>query len=118
MKKDKFQPTNEFFGKKLSMWNEKHMSMAAKGTLIKSVAQALINYIMSIFKLPAGFHDDYMKTIRKFWWEEDEDQRKVHLTSWDNLRLPKVQGGVVFRDTQQDKPGESSKIQAAYVPGF
>jgi hypothetical protein len=42
------------------------MSMAAKEALIKSVGQSLINYIMSIFKLPAGFHEDYMKTIRKF----------------------------------------------------
>jgi hypothetical protein len=41
--------------------------------------------------LPAGFHEDYTKTIRKFWWGE-EDQRKVHWTSWDNLTLPKVQG--------------------------
>jgi hypothetical protein len=67
------------------------MSMVAKETLIKSVAQALTNYIMSIFKLPAGFDEDYMATIRKFWWGE-EDQRKVHWTSWDNLTLPKVQG--------------------------
>jgi hypothetical protein len=97
MKKEKFQPTKEIFVKKLSVWNENHMSMAAKETLIKSVAQSLTNYIMSIFKLPAGFHDDYMKTIRKFWWGEDEDHRKVHWTSWDNLTLPKVQGGVGFR---------------------
>jgi hypothetical protein len=81
MKKDKFQPTKEIFGKKLNVWNENHMSMAAKETLIKSVAQALTNHIMSIFKLPAGFHEDYMKTIRKFWWGEEEDERKVHWTS-------------------------------------
>ena len=58
MKKEKFQPTKEIFAKKLSTWNENHMSMAAKETLIKSVAQVLTNYIMIIFKLPAGFHDD------------------------------------------------------------
>jgi hypothetical protein len=26
---------------------------------------------MGIFKLPASFHDDYMKMIRKFWWGEE-----------------------------------------------
>jgi hypothetical protein len=57
------------------------MSMAAKEALIKSVGQSLINYIMSIFKLPPGFHEDYMKTIRKFWWGEDKEERKVHCVS-------------------------------------
>ena len=78
MKKEKFQPSKEVFEKKLSVWNENHMSMAAKETLIKSVAQSLTNYIMSIFKLPTGFQDDYTKTIRKFWWGEDEENCKVH----------------------------------------
>jgi hypothetical protein len=47
------------------------MLMAAKETLVKSVAQALSIYAMGIFKLPASFHDDYMKMIRKFWWGEE-----------------------------------------------
>jgi hypothetical protein len=33
---------------------------------------------MSIFKLPTGFHEDYMKLVRNFWWGEDEKKRKVH----------------------------------------
>jgi hypothetical protein len=72
--------------------------MGAKEELIKSVAQAIPNHVMGVFKLPAGFHDDYTRLIRNFWWGEDENRRKVHWESWDVLIKPKNFGGVGFRD--------------------
>jgi hypothetical protein len=80
-------------------WNEKYMSMGAKEALIKSVVQAITTYIMGLFKLPVGFHEDYMKITRQFWWGEDKDHRKVHWSAWENLTKPKALGGVGFRDT-------------------
>jgi hypothetical protein len=78
MKASRFQPIKERYRKRLSDYYEKYMSMAAKETLIKSVAQALSIYVMGVFKLLASFHEDYMKMIRKLWWEEEENKRKVH----------------------------------------
>jgi hypothetical protein len=98
MKKGKFQPSKERLGKKLSNWVERLMSMGAKEELIKTVAQAIPNHVMSAFKLPAGFHDDYTRLVRNFWWGEDEKKRKVHWESWDVLTKPKNYGGMGFRD--------------------
>jgi hypothetical protein len=56
------------------------------------------NYVMNVFKLSAGFHDDYTRMVRNFWWGEDEKKRKVHWESWDVLTRPKEFGGVGFRD--------------------
>lgn len=42
---------------------------------------------------------------RQFWWAENQDQRRVHWTAWENLTKLKVQGGVGFRDN-------------AFQPGF
>jgi hypothetical protein len=53
---------------------------------------------MSVFNLPAGFHDDYTQMVRNFWWGEDENKRKVHWEAWDVLTKPKYFGGVGFRD--------------------
>jgi hypothetical protein len=54
---------------------------------------------MGLFKLPVGFHEDYMKITRQFWWGEDKDHRKVHWSAWENLTKPKALGGIGFRDT-------------------
>jgi hypothetical protein len=72
--------------------------MGAKDELIKSVAQAITNHVMSVFKLPAGFHDDYTQIVRDFWWGEDKNKRKVHWESWDVISKPKQLGAVGFRD--------------------
>jgi hypothetical protein len=68
MKASRFQPLKERFRKRLTDWSEKDASMGAKEALIKSVPQALTVYVMGVFKLPDGFHEDYTKMIRTFWW--------------------------------------------------
>ena len=74
------------------------MSHAAKDTLIKSVAQALPSYAMSVFKMSIGFCEEYEKLIRDFWWGDESGSRKVHWTAWENLTKPKGRGGMGFRD--------------------
>jgi hypothetical protein len=68
----------------------------AKETLIKSVIQALLAHVMGVFKLSAGFCNNYEKLIRDFWWGDDKEKRKVHWTAW--VTKPKGNGGMGFRD--------------------
>jgi hypothetical protein len=98
MKNGSFQPIMSRFGKRLTNWDERFMSHAAKDTLIKSVAQALPAHVMGIFKLSNGFCEQYEKLVRDFWWGDDKDRRKVHWTAWDNLTKPRCRGGLGFRD--------------------
>jgi hypothetical protein len=98
MKKGKFQPSKDRLRKKRTNWAERFSSMGAKEELIKSVAQAIPNHVMTVFKLPVGFHEDYTRLVRNFWWGDDEKKRKVHWESWDVLTMPKEFGGVGFRD--------------------
>jgi hypothetical protein len=98
MTDDKFKSTKERLVKRCSNWNEKHMSMAAKEVLIKSAVQAIPTYVMGVFKLPLGTCDDMTQIIRKFWWGEENGQRKVHWVVWDKLLAPKGKGGMGFRD--------------------
>jgi hypothetical protein len=100
MRKGKFQSSKDRLAKKLTNRAERLMSMGAKDVLIKSVAQAIPLYVMSIFKLPVGFHEEYMRIVRDFWWGDDEKKRKVHWAAWDILTKPKELGGMGFRDTK------------------
>jgi hypothetical protein len=53
-KKDVFSFVQERVWKKVKGWKEKFLSRAGKETLIKAVAQAIPNYIMSCYKVPKG----------------------------------------------------------------
>ena len=74
------------------------MSYGAKDALIKSVAQSLPSYAMGVFKMSAGFCDQYEKLIRDFWWGDEQNHRKVHWMSWESMIKPKSKGGLGFRD--------------------
>jgi hypothetical protein len=47
-------------------WKECTLSQVAKEVLIKSVAQALPTYVMSVFKLHLGLCDSLKKHTRAF----------------------------------------------------
>jgi hypothetical protein len=61
----------------MTAWKEEELSAAGKEVLIKSVAQALPNYVMSVFKLPVTLCDDLMRHIRAYWWGSENGRRKV-----------------------------------------
>ena len=99
MKAERFQPTKERLAKRMIGWSEKYMSSGVKVVLIKAVAQAIPTYVMGIFKLPAGYCEEYMKMIRNFLWGDEPDHRKIHYwIAWEKMMLPKHMGGMGFRD--------------------
>jgi hypothetical protein len=98
MKSGQFQPILKRFTKRLTNWAERYMSHGAKDTLIRSVAQSLPGHIMAVFKMSMGFCDQYEKLIRDFFWGDEENHRKVHWSSWDNLTKSKGKGGLGYRD--------------------
>jgi len=76
MKKDRFQSLKERLSKRLRDYSEKHMSSGAKEVLIKSVAQALPTYIMSVFQIPLGLCDSMTSIIREFWWGTEKRKKE------------------------------------------
>jgi hypothetical protein len=80
-KKEVFSFVQDRIWKKLKGWKEKCLSRAGKETLIKAVAQAIPNYIMSCYKIPEGCCNNIESMLSKFWWGSSENQRKVHWLS-------------------------------------
>jgi hypothetical protein len=70
----------------------------AKEVLLKSVAQALPTYMMSVFKVPFGIYDSLEKHTRAFWWGAENGKRKMQWIPWDVLVKPKSYGEMGFRD--------------------
>ena len=83
---------------KLQGWKEKLLSQAGKEVLLKAVAQAIPTFAMSCFRLPVGLCQDIEMLIRKFWWGQRGDRRKIHWRKWEILCKPKLEGGLGFKD--------------------
>jgi hypothetical protein len=98
MDRGKFQSLQATLAKCLVEWDDNHKSQAAKEVLIKAVAQAVLLYVMSVFKLPLGLCDELTRMIRRYWWGAENGRRKTHWVAWDILLRPKDYGGIGFRD--------------------
>ena len=83
---------------KLMGWRSKCLSWAGRSTLISSVAQAIPNYFMSSFNIPAKICDKLDSTSRRFWWKPKASVGKfIAWNSWDKLCQPKSLGGLGFK---------------------
>lgn len=75
-----------------------HPTQASKEVQIKSVAQSIPPFIMSVFKVPLGVCDDLNCTVQNYYWGVKKGKRKTHWYAWHKMTRPKAQGGLRFRD--------------------
>ena len=53
---------------------------------------------MGCFKMPLGLCHEIETIIKKFWWEQRGEKRKIHWLKWEELTKSKLEGGMGFRD--------------------
>ncbi|GLT60757.1 hypothetical protein SLA2020_335100 [Shorea laevis] len=67
-KSSSFEDLKQNILSRISSWKTKLLSQAARTTLIKSVANVIPSYSMSLFLLPKAFCNNIEALLRKFWW--------------------------------------------------
>ncbi|XP_075649758.1 uncharacterized protein LOC142620243 [Castanea sativa] len=77
-KKASFDNIKQRVWKKLQGWEGNLLSQAGREILIKAVAQALPIYTMSCFKLPIRLCHDIEALIRRFFWRQRGNNRKIN----------------------------------------
>ena len=73
-----FKDLQENITKRVIGWKEKFVSKAGREVLTKMVAQAILTYSMSLFKLPKSICDIINSLLAKYWWRQSQDERKIH----------------------------------------
>ena len=78
-------------GSKITLLSEREV-------LLKAVIQALPTYTMGCFKLPVSLCNEIESLIKKFWWGQRGDQRKIHWVKWEDITKSKTISGMGFCD--------------------
>ena len=73
-----FRGLHDKIAKRVTRWKEKFNSRAEREILIKSVAQVIPTYTMSIFKIPKSPCDDLNSMMAKYWWGQTSNEKKIH----------------------------------------
>ncbi|XP_050226483.1 uncharacterized protein LOC126676341 [Mercurialis annua] len=81
-KRQIFQFIKERNWQKVKGWNAKFLSRGGKEVLIKSVAQAIPNYIMNVFLIPLGLCDELERMMNSFWWGRNQSEKRA---SWGQI---------------------------------
>ena len=91
-----FKELQEKITKIVLGWKEKFISKAGREIFIKTVAQAIPTYSMSLFKLPKSICDNINSLVARYWWYQNREERKIHWINWGKLCTPKKKGGMGF----------------------
>ena len=62
------------------------------------MVQVIPTFAMSYFRLPVSLWQDIEMLLRKFWWGQRRDRKKIHWVKWEVLCHPKMEGGLGFKD--------------------
>ena len=100
-KKACFNQIKERIWNKMQGWKERLLSQAGKEVMIKAVIQSIPTYSMNVFCLPLGLIKDIESMIRKFWWGNQDNTRKMQWVKWRMLCSSKSLRGMGFRDLRQ-----------------
>ncbi|XP_031108426.1 uncharacterized protein LOC116012895 [Ipomoea triloba] len=82
---------------RLGSWNKRLISQAGKEILLKSVAQSMPTFSMSVFLLPDGVCQSIERAMNRYWWSSGSE-RGIHWKAWDRLCIPKNYRGLGFKD--------------------
>ncbi|XP_031120222.1 uncharacterized protein LOC116023365 [Ipomoea triloba] len=82
---------------RIGSWSKKLVSQAGMEILLKSVAQSMPTFTMSVFLLPDSVCLSIERVMNRYWWGA-RNEKGIHWKAWDRLCVPKKFGGLGFKD--------------------
>lgn len=80
--------------KKLQAWGSRVISMAGKVMLLKTAAQTIPNFWMSLFLIPKDIIDMIEKRMNAFWWCSNGGTGGIKWMAWERLCEVNEEGGL------------------------
>ncbi|XP_019178363.1 PREDICTED: uncharacterized protein LOC109173576 [Ipomoea nil] len=84
---------------RLGGWSKRILSRAGKEVLLKSVAQSLPTYTMSLYYLSITFCEHIERMMNKYWWlSKSSNGGGVRWLAWNRMTFAKSEGGLGFKN--------------------
>ena len=88
-KKATFSFIKDRVWRKINSWNGRALSRAGKEVMLKSVIQAILSYIMSLYLIPSSIIDEIEMMMNSFWWGGRGNHKGISWMAWDRMVCPK-----------------------------
>ncbi|XP_052114169.1 uncharacterized mitochondrial protein AtMg00310-like [Arachis duranensis] len=86
---------------KLKGQKQKSLSMAGRTVLSQSAIGPLANFAMTHSRVPKYICKSIEKSQRQFIWGSNENERKIHMVSWETMCKPKEAGGLALKNLER-----------------
>ncbi|XP_057489421.1 uncharacterized protein LOC130775286 [Actinidia eriantha] len=93
-----FSPLLDKISGYISSWSGANLSYAGRTKLEKSVLQGVECFWLSILPIPAGVRSKVIQLCRNFLWSGNCNSNKKPLVAWNEVTLPKSEGGLGIRN--------------------
>ncbi|GLT80127.1 hypothetical protein SLA2020_515820 [Shorea laevis] len=95
---------------KLSSWKQSLLSLAGRRVLVQSITSSIPIYTMQTVLLPRKTCAAIDSLNRKFLWGSDQNAHKPHLVNWNDVCLPRKQGGLGLRPASENNRALIAKL--------
>ena len=99
-KKDLFTSIVDRIHQRALSCSTRHLSKAGKMTMIKSVLTAIPTYSMTCLQLPMSLFKRIQSVLTRFWWDGNDEKRKLCWVSWTNLTKSTADDGLGFKEIE------------------
>ncbi|GFS40753.1 hypothetical protein Acr_00g0070330 [Actinidia rufa] len=95
-----FSPLIDKISGYISAWAGANLSYAGKTELKKLVLQGVECFWLSLLPIPVGVRAKIDQLCRNFLWSGKCNANKRPLVFWKEITLPKIEGGLVIRNSK------------------
>ncbi|CAJ2651715.1 unnamed protein product [Trifolium pratense] len=99
-RRETWNPVLEAMTKRLNSWNSRNLSFGGRLTLINSVLASIPLYFFSFFKAPICVLKSIERIQRNFLWGGSLEEKKLCWVKWDQVCLPKEEGGLRVKNLE------------------
>ncbi|KAL2942962.1 hypothetical protein RDABS01_031310 [Bienertia sinuspersici] len=83
---------------KIKVWSSRNLSYAGRLQLVNSVLLSICSYWCQIFLLPKSIIHKIIGVCRSFLWHGTSSSKRMCPVSWEEICLPKHEGGLGVRN--------------------